>query len=123
MLGLRDKATTLMNDGPIAGSTDMLARVPDSGASSLVFHWNLFERFHVAWKKFSKSFGKIGVMLRDGEGIWRLILDADKCVFAALLRADEDHFIEGRSIKQLKKMLCRIHKDKCTLQRLSMTSW
>ncbi|KAI0042174.1 hypothetical protein FA95DRAFT_610902 [Auriscalpium vulgare] len=106
MLGLREKATTLFNEGPIAGCPDALTRVPET-----------------AGKKVCKSFSKLGAMLRDGEGIWRSILDADTHVFTALMRGEDELSIDCCSIKQLKKMLCRTDKERHILRRLSMTSW
>ncbi|KAI0041391.1 hypothetical protein FA95DRAFT_1565406 [Auriscalpium vulgare] len=108
MLGLRGRAATLMKEGPIASgcAAGALIRVPDS-----------------AGKKVNKSFSKLGEMLRDGERLWRSIVHEDTHIVAALFRAEEEISIEGWSIKQLKKTLCKIDKEKGVLRRLSVTSY
>ncbi|KAI0038183.1 hypothetical protein FA95DRAFT_1284236 [Auriscalpium vulgare] len=100
-LGLRERATALIRARPLAGSVD----VPET-----------------AGRKVCKAFRELGGMLRDGERLWRTIVDADTHVFAALVGGEERRSVGGCSTKQLTRLLCRMDREKSVLHSLSLAS-
>ncbi|KAI0044493.1 hypothetical protein FA95DRAFT_1608494 [Auriscalpium vulgare] len=97
--GPHERAVALLHAGPFAASIDVLTRAPDT---------------------VRKAIHEVAGKLRKGERIWGSLANADTQVYAAL-RAESAMTFDPSTVKQLKKMLCKINKETSVLDQLWMS--